>query len=168
MLDGGEDPMYIIRRLVRFASEDVGLADPFALTLCLNARDTYHFLGSPEGELAIAEAVVYMACAPKSNAIYTAFESAKKDASEKGSLPVPHSIRNAPTSLIKAIGYGKGYQYAHDFGDAVTSEEYFPKELEGRRYYQPTDRGREAKLRDYLTQWLEKRRSLISEAKKKE
>ena len=168
MLDGGEDAMYIIRRLVRFATEDIGLADPYALTLCINARDAYHFLGSPEGDLAIAEAVVYMACAPKSNSLYGAFGQAMKDAREKGSLPVPHSIRNAPTSLMKAVGYGKGYQYAHEFDSAITSEEYFPKELEGMRYYQPTDRGREGKLADYLKAWHDKRAELKAKKSKTE
>ena len=160
MLDGGEEPMYIIRRLVRFASEDIGLADPYALTLTLAARDSYHFLGSPEGELAIAEAVVYMATAPKSNAIYTAFNKAKKDASEKGSLPVPLDLRNAPTSLMKDLGYGKNYQYAHDFKDAVAGQEYFPRELEGTSYYKPTENGREKRIAEYLVWYKEKRKNL--------
>ncbi len=150
MLEAGEDPLYIVRRLIRFASEDIGLADPYALTLTMAARDAYHFLGSPEGELAIAQAVVYMACAPKSNAVYTAFSKAKEDAAGSGSLPVPFWIRNAPTSLMKDLGYGKGYKYAHDFEDALTDQEYFPKELVGRCYYHPTDRGREAKMVEHL------------------
>jgi putative ATPase len=160
MLDGGEDPMYIIRRLVRFASEDIGLADPYALTLTLNARDAYHFLGSPEGELAIAQSVIYMACAPKSNAAYMAFGLAKKDASEKGSLPVPLQIRNAPTSLMKGLGYGKNYQYAHEYEDALTSQEYFPEGLEGTRYYNPTDRGREGRLKEYVNKFRTYRREV--------
>jgi putative ATPase len=163
MLDGGEDPMYIIRRLVRFASEDIGLADPYALTLTLNARDSYHFLGSPEGELAIAEAVVYMACAPKSNSIYTAFKRAKTDASEKGSLPVPLGLRNAPTSLMKDLGYGKDYKYAHEFEDGITDQEYFPDELKGSEYYFPKDIGREKKLFDYLEWYKKERKKKLSD-----
>jgi len=161
MLDGGEDPMYIIRRLVRFASEDIGLADPYALTLTLNARDAYHFLGSPEGELAIAQAVIYMACAPKSNASYTAFTGAQTDAAEMGSLPVPLGLRNAPTSLMKALDYGKDYRYAHDFPDAITDQEYLPQELKGREYYQPNDVGRESRIREYLRKYKEYRQKLI-------
>ena len=150
MLHGGEDPMYIIRRMVRFASEDIGLADSYALTLTLNARDAYHFLGSPEGELAIAQAVVYMACAPKSNSVYSAFEQAKDDAKEKGSLPVPFYIRNAPTSLMKAIGYGKDYKYAHEFPEAITDQQYFPDELKDREYFFPKEVGKEIKFAEYL------------------
>lgn len=153
MLAGGEDPMYVIRRLVRFATEDIGLADPYALTLALNARDTFHFLGSPEGELAIAELVVYMACAPKSNSIYTAFQKAKADASEKGSLPVPLWIRNATTSLMKALDYGKGYKYAHDFEGSMADHEYFPDALAGTKYYQPTTAGKEARLAEYVERY---------------
>ncbi len=153
MLDSGEDPLYVVRRLIRFATEDIGLADPYALTLALNARDTYHFLGSPEGELGIAMLVIYMASAPKSNAAYIAFDRAKKDASEKGSLPVPLHIRNAPTRLMKDLGYGKGYQYAHDFENALTDQEHFPDELAGTRYYEPSGAGREAKIREYLDKY---------------
>ena len=160
MLASGEDPMYVIRRLIRFASEDIGLADSYALTLTMNARDAYHFLGSPEGELAIAQAVLYMACAPKSNAAYKAFEQAKKDVSEHGSLPVPLWIRNAPTSLMKSLDYGKGYKYAHDFADHITDQEYFPEELAGTEYYRPTDSGREAKLSEYLTKYKALRKQL--------
>jgi putative ATPase len=161
MLHGGEDPMYIIRRMVRFASEDIGLADSYALTLTLNARDAYHFLGSPEGELAIAQAVVYMACAPKSNSIYTAFEQAKDDAKEKGSLPVPFYIRNAPTSLMKAIGYGKDYKYAHEFPDAITDQQYFPDELKNREYFFPKEVGKEIKFAEYLKRYKEFRKKLM-------
>ncbi|PWB75272.1 AAA family ATPase [candidate division GN15 bacterium] len=166
MLDSGEDPMYIIRRMVRFATEDIGLADPYALTLTLNARDTYHFLGSPEGELAIAEAVVYMACAPKSNSIYLAFDQAMNDASEHGSLPVPLWIRNAPTKLMKALDYGRDYKYAHEFEDAITDQEYFPDELAGTEYYHPKEVGREANLKAYLDKYKKRRRELIDAAKK--
>jgi putative ATPase len=168
MLDGGEDPMYIIRRLVRFASEDIGLADPYALTLTLNARDAYHFLGSPEGELAIAQSVIYMACAPKSNASYTAFGLAKKDASEKGSLPVPLHIRNAPTSLMKGLGYGKDYKYAHEFEGALTDQEYFPDGLEGTEYFRPTDRGREERLREYLAKYRSYRKEVMGRSDENE
>ncbi len=153
MLDSGEDPLYIVRRLIRFATEDIGLADPYALTLALNARETYHFLGSPEGELGIAMSVIYMACAPKSNAAYTAFKRAHSDASEKGSLPTPLHIRNAPTDLMKGLGYGKDYKYAHDFDDALTDQEYFPDELAGTQYYRPHGVGREAKMIEYLAKY---------------
>jgi putative ATPase len=153
MLVSGEDPMYVIRRLVRFASEDIGLADPYALTLTLNARDAFHFLGSPEGELAIAQAVIYMACAPKSNAAYTAFKKAQADATEKGSLPVPLCIRNAPTGLMKALDYGKGYQYAHDFEDGLTNQEYFPDAMAGTAYYRPAGVGREKTIAEYLDKY---------------
>ncbi len=162
MLEGGEDPMYIIRRLVRFASEDIGLADPYALTLTLNARDAYHFLGSPEGELAIAQAVIYMACAPKSNSAYGAFNQAKDDAAQKGSLPVPLYLRNAPTDLMKGLGYGRDYQYAHDYEDAITDQEYMPEELAGRRYYHPREVGREQRLIEYLKRYREHRNGLKS------
>jgi putative ATPase len=165
MLDSGEHPLYIVRRLVRFASEDVGLADPYALTLALNARDAYHFLGSPEGELAIAQLVIYLACAPKSNAAYTAFDKAVEDAKEKGSLPVPLHIRNAPTSLMKALEYGKGYKYPHEYEDALTDQQYFPDELAGTEYYHPKETGREAKLAEYLKKYKEYRKKLVQQKK---
>ncbi|MFQ6007777.1 MAG: replication-associated recombination protein A [Candidatus Zixiibacteriota bacterium] len=164
MLDAGEDPLYIVRRLVRYASEDVGLADPYALTLALNARDAYHFLGTPEGELAIAQAVIYMACAPKSNAAYVAFGKAQKDATEKGSLPVPLHIRNAPTRLMEALGYGKGYQYPHEYEDALTDQQYFPDQLAGTEYYHPKEVGREAKLAEYLKKYKEYRKKLTQQS----
>jgi len=166
MLDGGDDPLYIVRRLVRFASEDVGLADPYALTLAVSARDAYHFLGSPEGELAIAQLVIYLACAPKSNAAYTAFEKAQADADKKGSLPVPLHIRNAPTSLMKALDYGKGYKYPHEYEDALTDQQYFPDELAGTEYYHPKEAGREAKLVEYLKKYKEYRKKLVQQPKK--
>ena len=153
MLDSGEDALYVVRRLIRFATEDIGLADPYALTLALNARDSYHFLGSPEGELAIAQLVVYMACAPKSNSIYTAFGKAKADAAEYGSLPVPLWIRNAPTQLMKDLNYGKGYQYAHDHEDALVDQDHFPEELAGRVYYHPKEVGRELRLAEYVAKY---------------
>ncbi len=166
MLESGEDRLYIARRLIRMAIEDIGLADLSALTLALAARDTYHFLGSPEGELALAETVIYLACAPKSNAAYMAYEKAMKDVSEKGSLPVPLHIRNAPTSLMKALEYGKGYKYAHEFEDALTDQEHFPEELAGTVYYQPKGAGREAKIKEYLEKYREYRRKMKKSGEK--
>jgi putative ATPase len=151
MLAGGCDPMYIARRAVRMASEDIGNADPRALTLSLEACAVYERLGSPEGELAIAQAIVFMACAAKSNAVYTAFGAAMEDASKLGSLEVPLHLRNAPTRLMKEIGYGKGYRYAHDEPDAYAAgERYLPEGLAERRYYVPAPRGLEIKIGEAL------------------
>ena len=151
MLDGGCDPLYIARRVVRMASEDIGNADPRALTLCLNAWDVQERLGSPEGELAVAQAIVYLACAPKSNAVYMGFKAAMREASEHGSLEVPLHLCNAPTKLMKQLGYGEEYRYAHDEPEAYAAgEDYFPEALEPRRYYQPVPRGLELKIRDKL------------------
>ncbi len=150
MLEGGEDPMYIARRLVRFAVEDIGLADPRALTIALAAKDTYHFLGSPEGELALAEAVVYMAVAPKSNAIYMAEKAVKRTIGDNPSEPVPMWIRNAVTNLMKRVGYGKGYLYAHDFEEGIVDQNYLPDRLAGTKFYHPTDRGLEDRIRQRL------------------
>jgi putative ATPase len=151
MLDGGCDPLYIARRVVRMASEDIGNADPRALTLCLNAWDVQERLGSPEGELAVAQAIVYLACAPKSNAVYNAFKAAMRDAAEHGSQEVPLHLRNAPTKLMKELGYGDEYRYAHDEPDAYAAgEDYFPQAFEPRAYYQPVPRGLELKIRDKL------------------
>lgn len=151
MLDGGCDPVYIARRMVRMAAEDIGNADPRGLQLALNAWDAYERLGSPEGELMLAQAVVYLACAPKSNATYTAFKQAMQDAKQSGSLDVPMHLRNAPTKLMKSMDYGKGYRYAHDEKNAyATGENYFPEALKGRRYYQPVERGLELKIREKL------------------
>ena len=151
MLDGGCDPLYIARRMVRMASEDIGNADPRGLQLALNAWDAYERLGSPEGELMLAQAVVYLACAPKSNATYSAFKQAMTDAKQSGSLEVPMHLRNAPTQLMKSMNYGKGYRYAHDEANAyATGENYFPDPLKGRRYYQPVERGLELKIREKL------------------
>ncbi|WXL27613.1 replication-associated recombination protein A [Ectopseudomonas mendocina] len=151
MLDGGCDPLYIARRVVRMASEDIGNADPRALTLCLNAWDVQERLGSPEGELAVAQAIVYLACAPKSNAVYTGFKAAKRDAAEYGSLEVPLHLRNAPTKLMQQLGYGEEYRYAHDEPDAYAAgEDYFPENFEPREYYQPVPRGLELKIGDKL------------------
>jgi putative ATPase len=153
MLDGGCDPLYIARRMVRIASEDVGNADPRALALALDACNTYERLGSPEGELAIAQAVVYLAVAPKSNAAYAAFNAAMADVRSHGTLEVPLQLRNAPTRLMKALDYGKGYRYAHDEPDAFAAgEQYLPDELKGRIYYEPVERGLEIKIAEKLAQ----------------
>ncbi|WJW74379.1 replication-associated recombination protein A [Thiohalobacter sp. IOR34] len=151
MLDGGCDPLYLARRIVRMASEDIGLADPRALTLCMQAWDVQERLGSPEGELALAQAVVYLACAAKSNAVYMAFKAAMKDARAQGSLEVPLHLRNAPTRLMKELGYGKRYRYAHDEPEGYAAgENYFPEEMAGTRYYQPVPRGLEKKIAEKL------------------
>lgn len=150
MLDGGADPRYLARRLVRMAVEDIGLADPRATQLALNGADIFERLGSPEGELALAQAVVYLACAPKSNAVYSAYKAARRYAEEHGSAPVPLHLRNAPTRLMKELGYGKQYRYAHDepYGYAA-GEHYFPDGLDA-TFYEPTDRGLEGKIRQKL------------------
>jgi putative ATPase len=151
MLDGGTDPLYIGRRMIRMASEDIGLADPRALSLTLSAVETYERLGSPEGELALAEAVLYLAVAPKSNAVYTAYGAARAFIKDDGSRPVPLRLRNAPTKLMKELDYGKGYRYAHDEDDAYAAgERYFPDNMQDVSWYEPTDRGLEAKIRERL------------------
>lgn len=153
MLDGGCDPLYIARRVLRMASEDIGNADPRGLQLALNAWDVQERLGSPEGELAIAQALVYLACAAKSNAVYTAFGAARQDVKTHGSLEVPLHLRNAPTRLMKQLDYGKAYRYAHDEQDGYAAgEKYFPEELGERRYYYPVDRGLEIKIAEKLAQ----------------
>lgn len=158
MLDGGCDLIYIARRVVRMASEDIGNADPRGLQLALNAWDAYERLGSPEGELALAQAVVYLACAPKSNAVYKAFKLAMQDAKQSGSLDVPMHLRNAPTAFMKGLDYGKGYRYAHDEADAyVAGENYFPDTLRGRRYYEPVQRGLELKISEKLAALRERK-----------
>jgi putative ATPase len=173
MLDGGCDPLYIARRVVRMASEDIGNADPRALQLALSAWDVQERLGSPEGELAIAQAVVYMACAPKSNAVYTALGTAMRDARERGSLEVPLHLRNAPTRLMKELGYAKGYRYAHDEAEAYAAgESYLPEELGKQRYYFPTDQGLEGKIAERLAHFRELDRkaraaSSVTEKRKK-
>jgi putative ATPase len=150
MLEAGEDPLYVVRRIIRMATEDIGMADPHALTLCMAAQQAIHFLGMPEGELALAEAVVYLAVAPKSNSVYTAYKLVKEDVSRTRNEPVPMHLRNAPTGLMKGIGYGKGYKYAHDFQNAEVDQVHLPQSLVGRRYYRPTDRGHEARVRQKL------------------
>lgn len=146
MLQAGEDPMYVARRVVRMAVEDIGLAAPEALNLCLSAKDAMHFLGHPEGELALAQAVVYLALAPKSNAVYTAYNTVQSDIEATAAEPVPLHLRNAPTKLMKDLNYGKGYQYAHDVEGRVAAMECLPPSLAGRHYYQPTNEGREKLL----------------------
>ena len=150
MLERGDDPLYVARRLVRFASEDIGLADPQALTLAMSAQGAVHFLGLPEGALALAELTVYLALAPKSNAIYAAYKAAQADVAETRNDPVPLHLRNAVTGLLKAEGYGQGYKYAHDYDGGVVAQQNLPGNLEGRRYYEPTDRGMEAELGERL------------------
>jgi len=151
MMDGGCDLSYLARRIVRIASEDIGNADPRALQICINAWEAQERLGSPEGELALAQAVVYLACAPKSNAVYMAYNQAMADARQSGSLGVPVHLRNAPTKLMKSLDYGKEYRYAHNEPEAYAAgENYFPDELAGRQYYQPVDRGLEIKIKEKL------------------
>jgi putative ATPase len=151
MLDGGADPLYVGRRLIRMASEDIGLADPRALTQALDAVATFERLGSPEGELALAQCVLYLACAPKSNAVYTAYGAARTFIGEDGSRPVPLRLRNAPTRLMKGMGYGKGYRYAHDEADAYApGERYLPDDMPDVEFYRPTDRGLEARIGEKL------------------
>ncbi len=156
MLDGGCDPLYLARRVVRMASEDIGNADPRALSLCLAAWDVQERLGSPEGELAVAQAIVYLACAPKSNAVYMGLKAAKRDVAAHGSLEVPLHLRNAPTKLMKNLGYGDEYRYAHDEPEAYAAgEDYFPEALESEPYYQPVPRGLELKIREKLAHLAE-------------
>jgi len=153
MLEGGEDPLYIARRLVRFASEDVGNADPQALQVAVAAMQAFHFIGQPEGELALAQATVYLATAPKSNALYVAYQGVRKDIKETGALPVPMHLRNAPTRLMEELGYGKGYRYPHNFHDGFVEEDYFPESMGERTYYRPTDRGYEREIYERLKRW---------------
>jgi len=150
MLEAGEDPLYVARRVVRMAVEDIGLADPNALSLCMAARDAVDFIGMPEGNLALAQAVVYLSVAPKSNALYTAYGSVQEDVEATAAEPVPLHLRNAPTRLMKGLGYGKGYQYAHDLESKVADMECLPDNLRGRVYYQPTNEGIEKRIRDRM------------------
>lgn len=153
MLEGGEDPLYIARRLVRMATEDIGLADPQALPVAMAAQQAMHFLGMPEGALALAECVVYLATAPKSNRVYKAFGAARADVLETRNDPVPLHLRNAPTKLMKELGYSKGYRYAHDYEDAVVSQQNLPDGLAGKRYYEPSARGYESDITKRLEAW---------------
>ena len=157
MLDAGEDPLYLGRRLVRMAVEDIGLADPQALAICNAAKDAYDYLGSPEGELALAQATVYLATAPKSNALYTAFKAAMQTAKSAGSLPPPKTILNAPTKLMKQEGYGGGYRYDHDEPDAFSGQDYFPERLGRQTFYEPVERGFEREIRKRLDWWAKLR-----------
>ena len=156
MVEAGEDPLFIARRMVIFASEDIGNADPRALDVALGVKDSLHFVGMPEGFIPLSQGAAYLATAPKSNASYRAYKEARKDVKEKGALPVPLHIRNAPTKLMKGLGYGKGYQYPHDHKGGYVEEEYLPEELKKRSYYRPTEMGYEATIR-----------KLIAERKKK-
>jgi putative ATPase len=159
MLDGGADPLYVGRRMIRMATEDIGLADPRALSLALDAVATYERLGSPEGELALAQCVIYLACAAKSNAVYTAYSAARAFIRDDGSRPVPLRLRNAPTRLMKTIGYGKGYRYAHDEEDAYAAgEHYLPDDMPATTFYTPTERGLEARIREKLQSLRERDR----------
>jgi putative ATPase len=158
MLDAGEDPLYIVRRVVRMAVEDIGLADPNALVICNAAKDAYDFLGSPEGELAIAEAVIYVATAPKSNAAYRAYEAAMHTAREAGSLLPPKHILNAPTGLMRAQGYGADYRYDHDAPEAFSGQNYFPEQLGRQTFYQPAERGFEREIAKRLAYWAKLRK----------
>jgi putative ATPase len=160
MLVAGEEPLYLLRRLTRAAVEDIGMADPNALVQCLAAKDTYDFLGSPEGELAIVQACLYLATAPKSNATYMAQKGAWRSAKETGSLMPPMHILNAPTKLMKNVGYGKGYAYDHSADEAFSGQDYWPEEMEPQSFYEPTDRGFEAKVRERLEYWNERRKEL--------
>ncbi len=161
MLVAGEDPFYIARRMVRFASEDIGNADPHALGVALNAMEAFKFLGHPEGELALAQAAVYLAAAPKSNSIYSAFGNVCEVIKKTGSLPVPFHIRNAPTKLMRDLGYGKDYQYAHLYPDAIVAQEHLPDKLKGQHFYFPSGRGFEKTIKERLEKW----RQLMRESK---
>jgi len=159
MLEAGEDPLYIARRVVRMSVEDIGLADPSALALCMAARDAVDFIGMPEGNLALAQAVVYLCVAPKSNALYTAYGAVQVDVEQTAAEPVPLHLRNAPTALMKAFGYGHGYQYAHNADGKVADMECLPENLRGHRYYEPTEEGIEKRIRDRLEEIRRIRRS---------
>jgi putative ATPase len=153
MLMAGEDPLYIARRMVRFASEDIGMADPYALGMAMAAMEAFRFIGPPEGELALAQAAVYLATASKSNSIYEAYGRVQAAIRSTGSLPAPLHIRNAPTRLMKDLGYSRGYKYAHDYADAFTPQRYLPEELQGTTFFEPRERGYEKVLKQRLDQW---------------
>jgi putative ATPase len=158
MIDAGEDPLFIARRMIIFASEDIGNADPQALQVAVAAKDAVHFVGLPEGRIPLAQAVTYLASAPKSNASYKAMLAAAKDVEEKGALPVPLHLRNAPTPLMSELGYGKDYKYAHDFPGHVVEQDHLPDELLGRKYYAPSESGYEKQLQDRLKSWEDKKK----------
>ncbi|MFQ5851525.1 MAG: replication-associated recombination protein A [Candidatus Binatia bacterium] len=155
MLEGGEDPLFIARRMIIFASEDIGNADPQALQVAVAAKDAVHFVGLPEGKIPLSQAATYLATAPKSNASYKAMHEAAKDVQEKGPLPVPLHLRNAPTPLMEKLGYGKGYRYAHNFPGRVVDQEHLPDELKGKRYYSPSDSGYEKIIKERIKGWEE-------------
>jgi putative ATPase len=157
MVEAGEDPLYIARRLIRFASEDIGNADPQALTVAVAAKDAVHFIGMPEGNTALAQCVIYLATAPKSNAVYVAYNEAAEDALQQIADPVPLHIRNAPTRLMKELNYGKGYKYAHNEAEGIADMDCLPTSLRGKKYYQPTDRGFEETIRQRLEGWKKAR-----------
>ena len=157
MVEAGEDPMFIARRMVIFAAEDIGNADPRALQIAISVRDALHFVGMPEGAIPLAQGVTYLAGAPKSNASYVAMKKAREDVQQHGSLPVPVHLRNAPTALMSKLGYGRDYRYPHDYGGAIIAQEYLPDELRGNIYYEPTERGYEARIRDYVARVREAR-----------
>jgi putative ATPase len=162
MLSAGEDPLYIARRMVRFASEDIGNADPFALNVAMNAMEAFRFIGPPEGELALVQAAVYLATAPKSNSLYLAYGKAAAVVKKTGSLPVPLHIRNAPTRLMKALGYGRKYKYDHDYENALAPQEYLPEEIKKERFYSPTNRGYEKTIKNRMDQWRRLKRQPVS------
>jgi putative ATPase len=157
MLEAGEDPLFIARRMIILAAEDIGNADPQALQVAVAAKDAFHFVGMPEGRIPLAQAATYLASAPKSNASYKAMLAAAKDVEDKGTLPVPLHLRNAPTPLMEKLGYGKDYRYAHDFPDHVVGQEHLPDALRGKKYYSPTDSGYEKTIKDRLAAWDEKK-----------
>jgi putative ATPase len=159
MIEAGEDPLFIARRMIIFAAEDIGNADPQALQVAVAAKDAFHFVGLPEGRIPLAQAVTYLATAPKSNASYMAMLAAGNDVEEKGALAVPLHLRNAPTPLMEKLGYGKNYKYAHNFPDHIVEQEYLPKELKGKRYYAPSESGHERQIKERLKAWEEKKKN---------
>jgi putative ATPase len=160
MLEAGEDPLYLARRMIRFASEDIGNADPQALQVTIAAMQAFHFLGLPEGKLALVQAAIYLSCAPKSNAIYIAYNETEKAIKEKGYIPVPLHLRNAPTKLMKELGFGKDYKYPHNYTHAQTKQEYLPRELRGKVFYHPTSRGFEKEIKKRLLEWKKMKENL--------
>ncbi|HXV79688.1 MAG TPA: replication-associated recombination protein A [Candidatus Binatia bacterium] len=162
MIEAGEDPLFIARRMIIFAAEDIGNADPRALQVAVAAKDAFHFVGLPEGKIPLAQAVTYLATAPKSNASYKAMLAAAEDVDEHGALPVPLHLRNAPTPLMQKLGYGKDYKYAHNYPGHIVEQDYLPKELQGKKYYAPTDSGYESRIKEQLKGWEEKKKSPIN------
>jgi len=159
MIEAGEDPLFIARRMIIFAAEDIGNADPQALQVAVAAKDAFHFVGLPEGRIPLAQAVTYLATAPKSNASYKAMLAATQDVEEKGALPVPLHLRNAPTPLMEKLGYGKSYKYAHNYPEHIVEQEHLPKELKGKKYYAPSDSGYESRIKERLKSWEEKKKN---------